>query len=221
LFGAEGRVAAESLFRSPTRTGVTIAAIALVLTVAITAASISLSLQRSIASYFLGGFLAADITVSAVATEGGWLESPIPDSLTDEVAAVDGVASVELLRILPGQSFRGERIALAGLSDGLFDPKRYPSGWYRAGDPVTAAVALRAGKGVNVSTSLADRFGLHVGDTVDLDTPSRSRSSASFLTTCPTEAGLRSVAACWSSAGATMPPTGSSYLSGPESHSSA
>jgi len=171
LFGAEGRVAAESLFRSPTRTGVTIAAIALVLTVAITAASISLSLQRSIASYFLGGFLAADITVSAVATEGGWLESPIPDSLTDEVAAVDGVASVELLRILPGQSFRGERIALAGLSDGLFDPKRYPSGWYRAGDPVTAAVALRAGKGVNVSTSLADRFGLHVGDTVDLDTP--------------------------------------------------
>ena len=34
--GAEGRVAAESLFRSPTRTGITVAAIALVLTLAVT-----------------------------------------------------------------------------------------------------------------------------------------------------------------------------------------
>jgi putative ABC transport system permease protein len=172
VFGAEGRVAAESLFRSPTRTGVTIAAIALVLTVAITAASISLSLQRSIASYFLGGFLAADLTVSAVATEGGWLESPIPDTLADRVLEVDGVESVELLRILPGQIFRGERVAVAGLSDGLFAAERYPPHWYRAGDPQHAAVELRAGRGANVSTSLVDRFDLHLGDPIDLQTPS-------------------------------------------------
>jgi putative ABC transport system permease protein len=172
LFGAEGRVAAESLFRSPTRTGVTVAAVALVLTVAITAASISLSLQRSISSYFIGGFLASDITVSAIATEGGWLETAIPTAIADEIAQVDGVRATELLRILPGQVYRGERIALAGLSDGLLDPDRYPPGWYRAGDPIRAANALRNGQGANVSASLADRFGLGIGDNVDLDTPS-------------------------------------------------
>jgi len=84
---------------------------------------------------------------------------------------VDGVKSVELLRILPGQIFRGERIAVAGLSDGLFAAERYPSHWYRAGDPQRAAVELRAGRGANVSTSLVDRFDLHLGDPIELQTP--------------------------------------------------
>src|SRR5262249_26548747 len=70
LFGPEGRVAAESLLRAPTRTGVTVAAIALVLAVAITVASLSLSHRTCVKGYFVNGFLASDLAVSAVATEG-------------------------------------------------------------------------------------------------------------------------------------------------------
>lgn len=169
FFGAEGRVASESLNRSSTRTGVTVAAIALVLTIAITCASLSLSHRRSVASYFSGGFLASDLAVSAVSTEGGWLETPLPISLETEILAISGVQSTETARVLPGQMYRGQRIALAALSDGLFDPARYPTGWYRAGDPARAADAIRAGEGIVVSLNFADRFGVHLGDSLDLD----------------------------------------------------
>src|SRR5207244_3146385 len=61
--------------------------------------------------------------------------------------------------------------ALGAATDAFFDPKHFPPGWYREGDPVRAAAALRAGTGVNVSTVLADRYGLHVGDTIELESP--------------------------------------------------
>lgn len=170
LFGAEGRVAADSLLRSPTRTGVTAAAIALVLTVAIMLSSLSLSFRKSMSDY-LGKFLAADLGVSAVATEGGWLETAVPDSLASELRQVPGVKSVETLRVLPGQLYQGLRISIGGLSDGFFDPERYPPHWYREGDPQLAAKAIRSGSGANISTGLADRTGLHVGDQIALDTP--------------------------------------------------
>jgi putative ABC transport system permease protein len=172
LFGAQGRVAAASLFRSPTRTGVTAAAIALILTVAITFATLSYSHRSSISTYFLGGFLSSDLAVSAVSTEGGWLETPIPDSLVDQIATIPGVRSVDTFRILPGQIYRGVRIAVAGGSNGLADPARYPPGWYQEGDPVSAGAALRDATGVNISASLSDRFDLHVKDKMQLDTPS-------------------------------------------------
>jgi putative ABC transport system permease protein len=171
VFGPEGRVAAESLFRSPTRTGVTVSAIALVLTIAISVASIARSFRHSVNSYFGAGFLASDLVVSAVATEGGWLETPIPERLADEILKVPGVRGVDTLRILPGQIYRGERIAIAGCSDGLFDPARHPPSWYREGDAENAAQRIRAGEGARISTTLADLFDLHVGDELNLDTP--------------------------------------------------
>lgn len=149
----------------------TVAAIALALTVAVTTASLVVSPQAAIASYFAGGFLASDLSVSAVATEGGWLETPLPDRVADELRTVPGVRQVEMLRIFPGHLYRGQRIAVAGLSDGLFEPSRYPTGWFREGDPASAAAALRSGEGVNVSRSLSDRFGLHLGDVLALESP--------------------------------------------------
>jgi len=170
-FGPAGQVAAASLTRAPTRAGVTVAAIALVLTVAITVASLSLSHRNSVRSYFVDGFLASDLSVSGVATEGGWLESPIPGSIATELRMLPGIRRTEMWRVLPGVMFRGERIAVAAGSDGLFDPARYPRAWYRAGDPAAAAKAIRAGQGANVSESFAGRFGAAIGDVITLDTP--------------------------------------------------
>src|SRR6185369_5250097 len=122
-----------------------------------------------IATYFVGGFLATDLTVSAITTDGGWLETPMASDVVDELMHVPGVRNAETLRILPGQLFRGERIALAAVSDGLYDPARFPSGWYRAGDPQQVAEAVRSGRGVNVSTTLVDRYALRLGDDIELD----------------------------------------------------
>jgi putative ABC transport system permease protein len=164
-------MAADGLARTPTRTGVTVAAIALVLTVAITFASMARSHRESVRGYLTRGAFSSDLTVSAVATEGGWLESPVPMAVADEIRAIPGVASVETLRILPGQPYQGHRITVVGVSYGLFEPSRYPPGWYRKGDARAAAAALRAGRGIIVSTNFADRFGADVGTVVTLDTP--------------------------------------------------
>ncbi len=170
VFGAPGEAAGTSLFRASTRTGVTVAAVALVLTVGITVSSLAYSFHRTTETY-VKGFLAGDLIVSAVATEGGWLETPLPEELATELRGIPGVRAVESVRALPGQMFRGDRIAIGAVTDAFFDPARFPPGWYREGDPAKAVDALRAGTAVNVSTALADRYDLHAGDTIELDTP--------------------------------------------------
>lgn len=169
-FDAEGEVAAGSLSRATGRTGVTVAAIALILTIAIILSSLVLSCRESLRSYF-GGFLAGDLTVSAVSTEGGWLETPLSERVLSELSDIPGVSVVEAGRVIPGQPFRGNRIGLLALGDVAFDPKRAPAGWYREGDAESAAQPLRSGTAVAISTSLSDRFNLHLGDTIELDSP--------------------------------------------------
>lgn len=172
MSAASGRVAAESLFRSPTRTGVTVAAVTLVLTVAITFASLIESLRESASSFYKeGGFLRGDVVVSAVATEGGWLETPLPDRLGDKLRRVEGVRAVDVARALPGQPFRDERITLLALSDGLLAASHYGDRWYVDGRAADAAPALIAGDGVNISIAMANRFGLKLGDRVELQAP--------------------------------------------------
>jgi putative ABC transport system permease protein len=170
LFGAPGQAAGTSLFRLPTRTGVTVAAVALVLTVGITVSSLAYSFHRTTETY-VKGFVGGDLVVSAVATEGGWLETPVPEELASDLRSIPGVRVVESMRVISGQMYRGDRIAVGGMTDGFFDPTRFPPGWYREGNASQAAEALRAGNAVNVSTVLADRYDLHVGDTIELDTP--------------------------------------------------
>jgi hypothetical protein len=98
--------------RAPTRTGVTVAAIALVLTLAITVASLSLSHRNSVRNYFVNGFLASDLAVTGVATEGGWLESPIPAGIATDLRMIPGIRRTEMWRVLPGVIYRGDRIAV-------------------------------------------------------------------------------------------------------------
>ncbi|HEY2389488.1 MAG TPA: FtsX-like permease family protein [Candidatus Binatia bacterium] len=169
-FGGEGRIAAESLFGASTRTGLTVGGIALVLSIGITVASVALSFRRSVDSYFRTGPYRGDLVVSAVATEGGWLEVPIPEAVGDEIRPIPGIARVELFRGLFGQMFRGARIGVFGVPNGV--GSRYPAEWYREGNPSGAAHALDSGQGVLVTINLADRFDLHVGQMLDLDTPS-------------------------------------------------
>jgi putative ABC transport system permease protein len=170
LLEAEGQMAGHGLLRSATRTGVTAAAVALVMTIGIMLSSLTVSFRRSMRDY-VGRVLAGDLVVSAVSTEGGWLETPLPETLVAELGTIPGVRAVESLRVLPGEMYRGLRIAVGGLSDGFFDAARFPPSWYREGNPVDAARAIRAGTGANISTGLSDRTGLHAGDDIVLDTP--------------------------------------------------
>ncbi len=171
-FGVSGRVAAESIVRSTARTGVIVSSIALVLTIGIFVSTMALSFRRSVNAYFASGFLASDLTISAISTQGGWLETPVDRHVATLIAEIPHVKSVDLLRVLPGQPYKGERIAIAGLSDGLFDLDRYPPNWFIEGNPRTAREKLLNGTGARISVSLSDRFDLHPGDPIEIETPS-------------------------------------------------
>ncbi len=170
--GLEGRLATESILRSRTRAGVTVAALALVLTVGVTVSTLAASFRYSVSSYSTaGGFLQGDLVVSSATTMGGWLETPLPPEVGDAIRRVAGVRHVEAWRVLFGQRYRGERLAFFAPDDSYLDPRRIGQRWYREGDATRAAAALRRGDGVAVSVGLADRFDLRLGDDLTLDSP--------------------------------------------------
>lgn len=173
MLGIAGTVLASYCrTRFPTRSGSTVAVIALVMTVAVALASVLLSRRESFnGAYEEGGVLQSDLIVSAVTAEAGWLEAPLPERLGTEVRAIAGVRAVETVRVLPGELHRGRRISVVGLSDGLLDPSRSGPGWYVAGAPGRAAAALRTADGFDVGARLADRLGVRLGDSMSLDTP--------------------------------------------------
>jgi putative ABC transport system permease protein len=169
-FGPPGTIAAGSLLRSENRAGVTVAAIALIITIATLLSSLVLSCRQSLAGYF-AGFLASDLTVSAMSTEGGWLETPLAAFVGDQLRDVDGVTSVAAARVLSGQKHGRDRIAILALDPALFAAERAPSGYYRQGKAAEAAPKLQSGQAVNVSTSFSDRFSVNAGGTIELDSP--------------------------------------------------
>jgi len=165
--GIEGRMAAESLGRSPGRTGVTAAVIALSLTLAITVSAVATSFRESERDWFI---LAGDLVVSSVSTEGGWLETPLAGEVEDVLRGVPGVAGVETYRALEGQELGDARIAVVALSRGfLATPQLRRS--IVVGDADAAVSAVADGDAVLVSDNLADRLRVGVGDVLDVPTP--------------------------------------------------
>jgi putative ABC transport system permease protein len=168
LFGVSGTVAAANVARAPVRGGVTVAAIGLVAGIAVTLVTVTASYLAT-ADQFVRELHDGDLTVSAVATEGGWLETPLAPSVADEIAHIPGVRRVETARVVSGQAYRGWRVGLL-----VLEPDRLarlgPALW-RDGDRLRARDALAAGDAVAVSTSFADRFRVRVGDQLDLETP--------------------------------------------------
>src|SRR5438552_784979 len=167
-FGFDGRVAVESLMRSPGRTGVTTAVIALSLALAIAISSVARSFRESERSWFI---LTGDLVVSAIATEGGWLETPLSADFGEALRGIPGVARVETYRVLPGQEYRGARITAVAVSPGFIDSEPFRR-QVVGGDPGDAVGAITRREGVVISDNLADRFGLTPGETISLPTPS-------------------------------------------------
>jgi len=168
LFGLEGRIAVESLRRSPGRTGVTTAVIALSLALAIAISSVARSFRESERNWFI---LTGDLVVSALATEGGWLETPLSGEMADAIRAIPGIDRVESYRVLPGQEYQGVRITAVAVTPGFIDGDLFRR-QIVAGDPEDAVHAIAAHDGVVISDNLAGRFGLRPGKTINLPTPS-------------------------------------------------
>jgi putative ABC transport system permease protein len=166
-FGAAGRIAAAGLRRAPMRTGVTVGVIALSLTVAIALASAARSFRESQRHLLT---LVGDLVVSAIGTEGGWMESPLGAEVGPVLARLPGVAHVETYRALQGQEFRGVRVAVVAVSPGFVDTPQFRS-MIVAGDGDEAVRAIGEDRAVVVSDNFADQFGLEPGDEITVPAP--------------------------------------------------
>jgi putative ABC transport system permease protein len=169
LFGINGRVAAANVARTPIRTGVTAGAVMIVLAIALTIANVTASYLVTAGEY-IRELHDGDLAVSAVGTEGGWLETPITAAVPAEIARMPGVRHVESVRLVAGQTFRDGRIGLIALEPEALE--RLGPGLWHAGDRLEGRAAIAAGRGVAVSTIFCDRFGLAPGDHLELMTPS-------------------------------------------------
>ena len=151
LFGAVGRMAEQNAQRNPRRTGATASAlmigVTLVSMMAVVGASAKESVDVAIAKQF-----AADYVVSNAIGQG------FSPTITDEVAAVPGVATVARVRYSPLQ-IKGQRV-FAGAADPTTLPRVQPP------TMVSGRLADLDRSGILLETERARELGVSVGDTV-------------------------------------------------------
>jgi putative ABC transport system permease protein len=164
--GTLGRLAARTVTRSVSRTGVSIASLAVAVSVTI---GIGLMIRsfRSTVENWLDLLLRADIFVAAPAAGGARAAPPLSPDVPARVAAVEGVAWVETFRSVQVASPLGDvQLAVA-------DPRRVRSTRllrFADGDPAAVWGKLREGAAI-VSEPFAFRNRLpHHGGSVELQT---------------------------------------------------
>ena len=161
LFGTVGRLAGQNALRNPRRSSATASALmiglALVTTMSIVGSSAKASVDEAVADNFVG-----DLVVSNV------IGVPFSPTIGKQVEEVPGVASVTRLRYGIGE-YDGQSQGLMGAEpDSLTDAVRI--------DMVDgAAEDLRNGT-VLVSESHAEKAGIRIGDTVEFDMPTGTKS---------------------------------------------
>ena len=166
LFGAEGVIAVETMARAPRRTTATVGALMIGLSFVFSNGTFIQS-QKSALNRSIDKAVGADILV----TSSDQLHSR-SDHFTEEtagrIASLPGVVLADLLRTT-AVTYGGEEISVMAhdmdayfaISPDLLD----------AGDAERARAMASKGEGIVVSNNFAMRFGLGLGDRVDLETP--------------------------------------------------
>lgn len=169
--GAAGRLAVDRLVRIPDQLALAAGVLALGLGLMLMAGTLTRSFEESMLD-FIRHQVRADLVVASTASTG-WIESPVPATIAERLAAVPGVARVERLR-LAELDYGGERISVDSLEDGAFAPERRDDFVFAAGDPATALADVRAGRGVLVSRNFARQLHADVGTVLTLLAPAGS-----------------------------------------------
>jgi len=155
FFGSLGSIAAGTIRRSLSRTGVAIAALMVSLSVAIGVGIMIASFRATVVDW-LGLTLQADIYISAPTAGGARPSAALPASLQQQVAGVAGVGQVETVRTVQVQSQDGPVLLLA-----VDASRARAAGLYRFASGTADQVWQRVQDGaVIVSEPFANRYNL-------------------------------------------------------------
>ena len=162
----EGALAADSLIQAPRRTSATVAALMLSLAMTVALGGIAGASYASITEW-MGTALNPDlfVTASPTLTSRSFL---FPEWLGPALRTIAGVAEVQSVRT-PRIQFRGTPVMLVAVEIETWSRRghRIPV----EGDTDQMYRLTAAGRGVMVSQNIAAMKGLHVGQQIDIPTP--------------------------------------------------
>jgi putative ABC transport system permease protein len=165
-FGAEGRLATDTLLQSPRRTSATVLALMVSLGFVLTLGGLTHAFRRSY-TVWMDGVMTADFYVTA--SDRFFAKSyHLPPEFAGILAGIPGVRWVEPFRGLHIE-FRGKRPILATLP--LAKTFRRLEMPLVSGSRLDLVERVPKGEGVAVSDNFARIFSLGVGDPLTLDTP--------------------------------------------------
>ncbi|MBM4341917.1 MAG: ABC transporter permease [Deltaproteobacteria bacterium] len=170
LFGIEGRLAADNLGRGASKAAVTVAALMVGLSMVIASSTLTHSFVQSI-DRWVEQAVPADLFVTSNARLGGIKNQPLKPELGDQIAGISGVLGVDKVR-LRNIDYRNTQILLLSVDVRLRFALKSTSWEFSSwtGDRATLVRRLQAGEGVLISETLAHRFGIAPGGTVQLQT---------------------------------------------------
>jgi putative ABC transport system permease protein len=163
-----GWISIEQLNRNVERSLLTVAAIALCIGVVLAASTLPRSFRVSVAHWYA---FYGDAVVTSRIHQGGWLSAAASDSFEKLIAETAGVERVETLRVLQGQEYHGDRIAVAALSNGYIERALENASAIAANDMGAAVAAIEHGAGAAISENMAVHYALSTGDALELETP--------------------------------------------------
>jgi putative ABC transport system permease protein len=161
LFGSPGALAAATIKRSPRRVWATVMTVLIAVVTTVVITGTNSDMIRSARGIF-SSVADVDVWVSADSPDR-YPTNPLPQDLSEKVAAVTGVASVAE-GAFAFADVGGTRVMLDGFSPGTADAL------YHALDEQTRNDVL-AGRGVVLTQNLGKTLNVQADDTLDLQTP--------------------------------------------------
>lgn len=164
----EGRLACDSLRRSPVRSGITVSTLVISLAAIFTIATFIHSVRGSLISW-IEQMVTADLIVHSAAKTAGPLNVPLREDLASRLGAISGVEIVDLYRLIRS-TYEGKPILIESFSAAASEKvRKIPM---VKGDSERVLREMAAGEGVIVSESFQSKFGKREADTIRLPTPS-------------------------------------------------
>ena len=170
LLGVSGRLAADNFARAPGRTAVPVSALAIGVAMAVGIAGFVGSFHRS-SQKWINQAVPADLFVTSSARMAGVQNQPMKPDLARDIEKLPGVGQVDRVRILAHEVL-GLRAYVVSVIPQVYEQHAQPI--FLEGRLPTHA-QWSAGS-IVISENLSRRRDLHVGDTLEMATPTGSRS---------------------------------------------
>jgi len=174
VFGFEGTIASDNLRQSQAKSAGTVASLMVGLAMVLSSAIMTSSFRNSIHRW-VDQVVPADLFVTSSSAFAGVKNQPMEADIAGEIARIDGIVDVDLVRI-QNVDYGDTRIALLSLDTSV----RFRHGLGRVlvggGDVVAFTPRLQGEDTVIVSESFAAHFGKGAGDRILLPTAEGERS---------------------------------------------